>query len=131
MVVMIKYPIEMKANLEGAITNLQAAKEALQAGQYAVAVSRAADAAFHTGSMLLLDEEIEPGNHGDVITLVQEIFVNGRRLTKEQGADLSWLFALRSAEDRDTSGPVTADETHRAVRIAKSFFEAAKVILEA
>jgi uncharacterized protein (UPF0332 family) len=128
---MSKYPIEMKANLEGAITNLQAAKEALQAGQYAVAVSRVAEAAFHTGSMLLLDEEIETSQHGDVITLIQEIFVNGRRLTKEQGSDLSWLFALSSAEDRGESGPVLADEAHRAVQIGESFFEAAKVILEA
>ena len=128
---MRKYPVEMKSNVDGAITNLQAAKEALQAGQYAAAASRAAEAAFHTGSMLLLDEKIEPGKHGDVITLIQEIFVNGRRLTKEQGADLSWLFALRGAEERGASGPVTADDAHRAVQIAESFFEAAKVILEA
>jgi uncharacterized protein (UPF0332 family) len=127
----MKYPIEMKANLDGAITNIQAARQALQAGQYAAAVSGAADAAFHTGKMLLLDEDIEPDKHGDVITLIEEIFINGRRLTKEQGADLSWLFALRSAEERGESGPVTADEAHRAIQIAETFFEAAKVILEA
>lgn len=127
----MKYPIEMKENLEGAIANLQAAKEALQAGQYAAAVTRAAEAAFHTGRMLLFDEEIEPDKHGDVISLIQEIFVNGRRLTKEQGADLSWLFALRRAEDRGESGPVTANDAQRAVQIAESFFEAAKVIIEA
>ena len=126
----MKYPIEMKANMEGTIINLQAAKQGLQAGQYAAAMSRAAEAAFHTGSMLLLDEEIEPEKHGDVITLIQEIFVNGRRLTKEQGADLSWLCALKRAEERGESSPVTVDEAHRAVQIAEAFFEAAKVILE-
>ena len=127
----MKYPVEMKANLEGAITNLQAAKDGLQAGQYAVTIIRAADAAFHTGRMLLLDEDIEPDKHGDVITLIQEIFVNGRRLTKEQGAELSWLFALKSAEERGEAGAVTAEEAHRAVKIAETFFDAAKVILEA
>jgi uncharacterized protein (UPF0332 family) len=127
----MKYPVEIKANLEAAITNLQAAKAALQAGQAAVSVSRAADAAFHAGSMLLLDEEIDPDKHGDVITLLQEIFVNGRRLTKDQGADLSWLFAWEGAEDGGQSGFVSADDAHRAVQIAESFFDAAKVILEA
>ena len=128
---MSKYPIEMKSNLDGAIANLQAAQVSLQAGQYEAAASRAAEAAFHTGSMLLLDEEIEPGKHGDVITLIQQIFVNGRRLTKEQGGDLGWLFAMRNMEDRGASMQVTAEEAHRAVQIAESFFEAVKVILEA
>ena len=128
---MTKYPIEMKANLDRTITNLQAAREALQAGQYTVAASRAADAAFHTGSMLLLDEEIEPSRHGDVITLIQELFVHGRQLTKEQGGNLSWLFALQNAEDRGAAIPVSSDEAHKAVEVAESFFDAAKVILQA
>jgi|SRR5688572_23873471 uncharacterized protein (UPF0332 family) len=128
--VMSKYPIEIKSNLEQTLANLQAAKELLEAGQYDAAASRAAEAAFHTGATLLLDEEIEPGKHGDIITLLQEIFVNGRRLTKEQGANLSWLFALRNAENRETSMRVTSEEAHRAVDVATSFFEAAKVILE-
>ena len=50
--------------------------------------------------------------------------------TKEQGGDLGWLFARRNAEDRALSIRVTSDEAHRAVEIAQSFFEAAKVILE-
>lgn len=127
---MSKYPIEIKANLEQTLTNLQAAKEFLEAGQYEAAASRAAEAAFHTGATLLLDEEIEASKHGDVITLIQEIFVNGRRLTKEQGANLSWLFAMRNAENRGTSSHVTPEEAQRAVGIAESFFEAAKVILQ-
>lgn len=126
---MSEYSIEMKSNLDGAIANLQAAKESLEAGQYEAAASRAADAAFHTGSMLLLDEEIEPAKHGDVITLIQEIFVIERRLTKEQGGNLSWLFALRKAEDRGTTMPVSPEEAHKAVEVAESFFDAAKVIL--
>ena len=128
---MSKYPVEMKANLDRTIANLQAAKEALQTGQYTVSASRAADAAFHTGSMLLLDEEIEPIQHGDVITLLQEIFVNGRRLTKEQGGNLSWLFAIRNAADRGTGLPVSSEEARKAVEVAESFFDAAKIILQA
>ena len=127
---MSKYPVEMKSNLEGALANLQAAKETLEAGHDESAASRAADAAFHTGKMLLLDEEIDPDEHGDVITLLLEIFVKGRRLTKEQGGNLSWLFALRNAEDRGKATPVNSEEAHKAVEIAESFFEAGRVILE-
>ena len=122
---MSSYGSEIKANVEEAITLLQAAKEHLEIDQFEAAASRASDSAFHTARALLLDEEIEPSRHGDVITLLQEIFVNGRRLTKEQGANLNWLFAMRNAENR-----VTSEEAHRAVEIARSFFEAAKVILE-
>jgi uncharacterized protein (UPF0332 family) len=127
---MSKYPVETKTHLDGAIANLQAARESLEAGQYETAASRAAEAAFHTGSMLLLDEEIEPVRHGNVITLLQEVFVNKRRLTKEQGGNLSWLFALRNTEDRGAAAPVTPEEARKALEIAESFFEAAKVILE-
>ena len=127
----MKYPVEIKAHLEGALTTLQAAKESLGADQYDSAVARAADAAFHTGSMLLLDEEIEPARHGDVVTLIQEIFVNGRRLTKEQGGNLTWLFALRNAGEHPASTKATPDDAQKAVRCAESFFDAAKVILEA
>lgn len=128
---MSKYPVEMKSHLDGAIAHIQAAKESLQAGQSEAAAARAAEAAFHTGSMLLLGEEIEPGKHGDVMTLIQEMFVNRRRLTKEQGGNLSWLFTLRNVEGRGRSAPVSLEEAHKAVEIAESFFEAAKVILEA
>jgi uncharacterized protein (UPF0332 family) len=131
MVAMSKYPIEMKSHLQQTVTNLQAAQGLLEASQYDAAASRAADAAFHIASALLLEEEIEPGKHGDVITLIQQIFVNGRRLTKEQGGDLNWLFAMRNAEDPGRSMPVTSDEAFRAAQIAESFFNAAKVILEA
>ena len=122
---MSSYGSEIRANVEEAITLLQAAKEHLETDQFEAAASRASDSAFHTARALLLDEDIEPGRHGDVITLLQEIFVNGRRLTKEQGANLNWLFAIRDAEKR-----VTSEEAQRAVEIAGSFFEAAKVILE-
>ena len=125
------YSVEIKENVEAAITNLQAAKEWIQDGQYEHAVSRASDSAFHTARALLLDEGIESSKHGDVITLLQEIFVNGRKLTKEQGMNLHWLFAIRNADERTASVRVTADEAHRAVQVAESFFEAAKVILEA
>jgi uncharacterized protein (UPF0332 family) len=121
----MKYAVEIKSHLDGAISALQAAKEALEQGQNETAVSRAFEAAFHTGSMLLLKEEIEPARHGDVITLLQQVFVEGRRLTKDQGANLSWLFALGKAEKS-----VSLEDARKAVEIADSFFQAARVILE-
>lgn len=127
----MKYAVEIKSHLDGAVFALQAAKEALDRGQNDTATSSAFESALHTGSILLLDEEIEPAQHGDVITQLQQIFVEGRRLTKEQGANLSWLFALGKAENRGVSMPVSYEEANKAVQIAESFFEAAKVILEA
>jgi uncharacterized protein (UPF0332 family) len=127
----MKYAVEIKSHLDGAVSALQAAKEALDRGQNDTATSGAFESAFHTGSILLLDEEIEPAQHGDVIAQIQQIFVEGRRLTKEQGANLSWLFALGKAENRGVSMPVSYEEAKKTVQIAESFFEAAKVILEA
>ena len=127
----MKYAIEIKSNLEAAVANLQAAKESLQKARYDVAASHAAEAAFHTATVLLLDEEIEPGKQGDVISLIHQIFVNGRRLTKEQGENLSWLFELRKAEGQAVPTPVSSDAALKAVEFAESFFAAAKVIMEA
>jgi len=123
------YTDEIKSNLEQAVENLQAAKVSLEQGQFEAAAARAAESVFHAGSVLLLDEEIETGKHGDVITLLHQIFVNGRRLTREQGANLSWLFELRNADKR-ASIQVAFEEAHNAVQIAESFIEAAKVILD-
>jgi uncharacterized protein (UPF0332 family) len=125
------YSDEIKVNVEAAITNLQAAQGKLEQGELETAAVRAAESAFHTASALLLDEDIESSKHGDVITLIHERFVNERKLTKEQGANLSWLFAMHAAEERPASIVLTSEEVHRAVQIAESFFEAAKVILEA
>ena len=124
------YRDEIKLNVEEAIHQLQAAKTLLENGQLEAAIASASESAFQTARALLLDEDIEPGQHGDVITRIQEIFVNGRRLTKEQGGDLNWLFAMRNLENRAASIRVTSEEAQRAVHIAESFFEAAKVILE-
>jgi uncharacterized protein (UPF0332 family) len=124
------YNDEIKWDVEAAIHHLQAAKDLLEKGQLDTAAARASESAFHTARALLLDEDIETSQHGDVISLIQEIFVQGRRLTKEQGGELSWLFAMRNAEDRVDTGDVTAENAHRAMQIAESFFEAGKVILE-
>ena len=124
------YRDEIKLNVEEAIHQLQAAKTLLENGQLEAAIASASESAFQTARALLLDEDIEPGQHGDVITRIQEIFVKGRLLTKEQGGDLNWLFAMRNLEDRAASIRVTSEEAQRAVHIAESFFEAAKVILE-
>lgn len=121
---------EIKSNVEEAINLLQSAKNLLENGQPDAAAARAAESAFHTARALLLDEDIETSEHEEVLTRIHEVFVNGRLLTKEQGGDLSWLFAMRTAEDRPPLMRVTSEEAHRAVQIAESFFEAAKVILE-
>lgn len=122
---MDSYGDEINMHVEEALKLWQAAKTQLENGNYDAAASLASESAFHTARALLLDEKIEPAKHGDVITLIQEIFVNGRRLTKEQGADLHWLFAVGKTKDR-----VTSEEAHKAMESAGSFFEAAKVILE-
>ena len=128
---MAKYDDEIRLHLESAVTNLQAAKELLAKAQYDASASRAAEAAFHTASALLLDQEIETSRHGDVDSLIHQIFVNGRRLTHEQGEKLSWLFQLSKARGSGTASHLIAGEAQKAVEFAESFFEAAKVILEA
>jgi uncharacterized protein (UPF0332 family) len=127
---MPEYPIEIKSHLESTVTQLQAAKDSWEQGRYGDAVAHAAESAFHTASTLLLDEGIETSQHGDVITLLQQVFVQGRRLTKEQGADLGWLLALRRSERQPTSMPIGYAEAQRAVQTAESFFKAAGVILD-
>jgi uncharacterized protein (UPF0332 family) len=127
---MAKYGDEIKAHLEQAVTNLQTAKELFAAGQYEAAASRAAEAGFHTASALLLDEEIETSRHGDVLTLIQQLYVDRRRLTKEQGEKLSWLFQVGKAGNADTNLALIPGEAQKAIEFAESFFEATKVILE-
>ena len=128
---MPEYPIEIRSHLESTATQLQAAKDSWEQDQYGDAIAHAAESAFHTASTLWLDEGIETSQHEDVITLLLQVFVQGRRLTKEQGADLSWLFAQRRAGSQQISTPATSAEAQRAVEIAESFFKAARVILDA
>jgi uncharacterized protein (UPF0332 family) len=126
---MAEYADDIKLRWEEAAKNLQAAREGLAAGRYDVAAARASDAGFHTASVLLLDEAIETVGHGDVITLIDQLFVQRRRLTQEQGEKLRWLLQFRNAGD-DGSQNLIAGEAQKAVEFAQSFFEAAKVILE-
>lgn len=128
---MAKFADEIKVQMAGASTNLQAAKDLLEMGQYDAAVTRAAASAFQAAGALLLDEEIETGRHGDVLTLIQQVFVNGRRLTQEQGEKLSWLFQLGKAQKSDAAVPLILGEAQKAVEFAESFFEATRIILEA
>ena len=128
---MAKFTDEIKVHMASAVTNLRAAKDLLEKGQYDKSVIRAAESAFHAGSALLLDEEIETDRHGDVLTLIQQVFVNGRRLTQEQGEKLSWLFQLEKAQKSDAAVPLISGEAQKAVEFAESFFEATKIILEA
>lgn len=121
---------EIKSNMENALAHLQAARDLLEGGQYGPAAGRAAQAAFHAGTALLLDAGIEPARHGDVITLLHQVFVQGRQLTKEQGGNLSWLFAFRGAMDREATMHIPATDAGRAVQIAEGFLAAARVILE-
>jgi uncharacterized protein (UPF0332 family) len=127
---MTRHADQIRLNVAGSLASLQAAKDLLLKAQYNAAVSSAAQSAFHSASALLLDEGIEPGQHGDVITLMQEIFVNGRRLTREQGEKLSWLFQIGEAAKSDAAAPLLPGEAQKAVEFAESFFDAAKVILE-
>jgi uncharacterized protein (UPF0332 family) len=127
---MAGYADEIKLRWEAATNNLQAAREELAVGQYDAAAAHASDAGFHTASILLLDEAIETGRHGDVITLIEQIFVQGRRLTQEQGEKLRWLLQFRKPENAGSAQNLIPGEAQKAVEFAQSFLEAAKVILE-
>ncbi len=128
---MRKFAVEIKSNLEQALTNLHAAQESLTNGQYEAAAGRSADSAFHAASVLLLNDEIEAGKHGDVITLIQQVFVEKRRLTREQGEKLNWLFRLgRGGKNSAGIAPLIPGEAEKAVQFAGSFLEAVKVILD-
>lgn len=121
--------LEIRKQLEQTVTHLQSGRDLLTNGRYASAAAHAGEAAFHAGAALLLDERLEPSQHGDVITRVREMFVDRRRLTHEQGEKLNWVLGFRTAE---TSGmPVVAGEAQKALEFAESFLEATKVILEA
>jgi uncharacterized protein (UPF0332 family) len=128
---MAKYAEEIELHMEGVVTALQSARDLLANGQYEAAASSASESAFHAASALLLDEEIAPDQHGDVITLIEQNFVHRRRLTKEQGGSLSWLFALRNARGGGVSDPIGREEAAKALEIAESFLEATRVLLEA
>lgn len=127
---MAKYADEIKQELGHTVTNLEAAKAALANGDYNLAASYASESALHAASALLLDEEIEIGQRGDVITLILRLFVDRRRLTKEQGEKLSWLFQMRGRDNSGDAVPLILGEAQKAVEFAGSFFEAVKVILE-
>ena len=127
---MSKYNQEIKRNLEGGLASLHAARESLRNGQYNAAAAEASLAAFHAATALLLNDEIAPGSDKDVLPLVQRAFVEKRRLTKEQGEKLSWLFQLGRAEEIDVATSLIQGEAEKAVQFAESFFEATKVILE-
>lgn len=128
---MAKYADEIKIHMIRAQAHLEAARDLLLQGQFSPAVVRASESAFHAGSALLLDEGIETSKHGDVVTLVHEVFVNGRRLTQEQGEKLSWLFQLAKAQKSEEAVPLIAGEAQKAVEFAGSFLEATRIILEA
>jgi uncharacterized protein (UPF0332 family) len=131
--IMARYADEIKLHLEQAVTNLQTANGLLEEGQYGPAVASAAESVFHSSTALLFDEGIESGGHGDVLTLIQQIFVNGRRLTREQGEKLIWVFQLGNAQKTATGSPppLILGEAQKAIEFAENFFEAARVIIEA
>ena len=126
---MDEYESEISANLERADTNLKVASELLDMGYYDVSASRAYYAAFYAASALLLNEEIDTSKHSGVIALVHQHFVKSGKLSKEQGKNLNWLFELRSVGDYGVSLHVMQDDAHRAVNIAKEFFDAVKKLL--
>ena len=130
---MAKYADEIKLHLGQAITNLQAAKELLAQAQYDAAVTRAGAVAVDAGRALLFDEGLETSLHGDVIPQIQLIFVNGRRLTQEQGEKLNWLTQLAEAQKSpaEATPSLIQGEAQKAVEFAESFFAAARVIIEA
>lgn len=127
---MRKYRDEIERNIQRARICLETAREFLQGGQYDAVAAQASKAAFHTACALLLTDEIAPGSEEDVVSLVQQAFVEKRRLTKEQGEKLRWLLLLGRDEGAQASVPLIQGEAEKALQFAESFFQASKVILE-
>lgn len=127
---MRKYRDEIERNTQRARICLETAREFLREGQYDATAAQASQAVFHTACMLLLTDEIAPGSEEDVASLVQQAFVEKRRLTKEQGEKLRWLLLLGTGEGGQESVPLIYGEAEKALQFAESFFEASKVILE-
>lgn len=120
---------EIKANLERAETNLQAAKKLLGDGYYDIAASRAYYAAFYVASALLLKENFDTSKHSGVIALIHQHFVKSGKLNREQGKNLNWLFELRGVGDYGVSVHVASEEAFRSVQVAEIFMNSARVLL--
>jgi uncharacterized protein (UPF0332 family) len=127
---MRKYRDEIERNIQRTRTCLEAARKLLQEGHYDAVAAQASQAAFHTACALLLIDEIAPGREEDVVALVQQAFVEKRRLTKEQGEKLRWLLQLGKEEETEARVPLIQGEAEKALQFAESFLEAATVIRE-
>ena len=126
---MTKLASEIQSNMERSALELQRAKDLFVSGQFGASAARAADAALYCATALLLDEEIELGQHGDVITLIDQMFVQKRRLTEEQGEKLRWIFQLGKPKNPGNGADLLPAEAQKAIEFAQSFMEATKVIL--
>jgi uncharacterized protein (UPF0332 family) len=120
---------EIKANLQRAETNLQAARDLAEKEYFDIAAARAYYSAFYAASALLLSQEIDTNKHSGVIALIHQHFVKTGKLDKEQGKNLNWLFEIRGIGDYGVSVHVASGEAYLSIQIAEKFLDSARQIL--
>ncbi len=124
------YVEEIAAYLERAERSIHTARKLAADLECDFAASRAYYAAFYAASAVLLSEGLELSKHSGVIASIHQRFVKTGRLDKEQGRTLNWLFGLRNVGDYGVTAHVSRQEAEQAIRVAESFLEAIKALLQ-
>ncbi|NJL47565.1 MAG: HEPN domain-containing protein [Leptolyngbyaceae cyanobacterium SM2_5_2] len=121
---------EIQANLDRAISSLQAAKLLLSSNFSNDAVSRAYYAAFHAASALLLSRDLAFGSHTGVLRAVSLHFVKTGALDKQYGRDLNWLAELRQTADYGELRNLSMADAQEAVEKAERFVQEVRYFLD-
>lgn len=109
---------EITANLERAQESIEAAQELFDNEHYNFAASRAYYAAFYASSAALFSKSLSFKKHSGVIAAVHKEFIKTGRIEKGLGADLNWLFELRSVGDYGVTINVPQQDAKKAINIA-------------
>ncbi|NEQ33049.1 MAG: HEPN domain-containing protein [Leptolyngbya sp. SIO4C5] len=126
----MSYPDEIQAYLERSGASLQAAKILLESSLFDDAASRAYYAAFYAVSALLISQQLTFNSHSGVLRAFSLQFVKTQRIDRHYGRDLSWLAELRQVGDYGDLKHVSLEEATKAIQVAKSFLEKARLLLE-
>lgn len=121
---------EIKANLERSEESIHAAEKLQDEGFYDSVASRAYYAAFYAAAALLLSQNLEFGKHSAVIAAIHQKFVKTGKLDQRFGKDLNWLFELRGVGDYGELLHVFKEDASEAIKKAKEFLEAVKMLIE-
>lgn len=124
-----KFQNEIDAHIKRAQESIDASHELLNNGHYDFSASRSYYAVFYASSALLLSKEFEFGKHSGVIAAIHQQFIKTGKIDKSFGKNLNWLFELRSIGDYGVILHVGKDESKEAIKIAKSYLEVIKRLI--